>query len=109
MSDKKISPIKRWELTTKLYQHFWNRWNKEYLNTLQQRPKKYQTVSHQPKINDVVLLKEDNTPPTFWNIGRIMQIHPGTDNIVRVVTVKAKNAIFKRPVSKISVLPIEQN
>lgn len=42
---------------------------------------------------------EDNIPPSQWIIGRISAIHPGEDNMVRVVTVKMKNGELKRPIT----------
>ncbi|RZC35352.1 hypothetical protein BDFB_015320, partial [Asbolus verrucosus] len=37
----------------------------------------------------------------------VVQVHPGIDNLVRVISVKCKNGVFKRPISKICALPIE--
>ena len=54
----------------------------------------------------LVLIKEDNVPCMEWSIGRIVEIHPGLDNIVRTVTVKTKGEVKKRPVTKIAILPV---
>lgn len=42
-------------------------------------------------------------------MARIMEVHTGTDNNIRGVTLKMKNNIFKRPITKIAPLPIEYN
>lgn len=55
----------------------------------------------------LVLMKEDNLPPLRWQLGRVTEVHPGSDGVVRVVTVKCTNGLFKRSVAKICILPIE--
>ena len=110
MSNRNINSIKRWELTTKLFQSFWTKWRNEYLNTLQQRPKKYsQKSNHSPKINDLVIINDNNIPPNNWLLGRITAVHPGTDSVTRVVSLKTTNGVLKRPSSKICILPIDAN
>ena len=100
--------LSAWENINKIKQEFWNRWHKEYLSELNIRHKK---SSIDPKIKKglVVLIKEDNTPTMQWNMGIIENVHPGTDTIVRTVTVKTCNGLKKRPTSKIAVLPIDDN
>lgn len=98
-----LSSLDRWRLTQKIVTDFWNKWYKEYLTTLNQRYK-WNSKSTEPEINDIVVIKEDNMPPSKWLLGIIIQKHPGPDNVTRVVSVKCKNGEFKRPVSKICVL-----
>lgn len=52
-----------------------------------------------------MLLHDDNAP-LVWKRGRIVEVHPGPDVHVRVVSVKVKNAVLKRAITKISVLPM---
>jgi hypothetical protein len=57
---------------------------------------------------DIVLLKEDGIVPTKWPLGRVVQVFPGKDKIVRVVTVQTSIGTYRRPVSKIALLlPID--
>ncbi|CAH2085176.1 unnamed protein product [Euphydryas editha] len=96
---------KRWQLTQKMTQDFWRRWSNEYLTQFLNRHK----WSHQipePKVGDVVLVKEDNLPPAKWLYGIIVEKHPGLDKITRVVSLRCGGNIFKRPVSKLCILPI---
>ncbi|XP_070169680.1 uncharacterized protein [Polyergus mexicanus] len=90
----------------KVKQHFWERWNKEYLNELQQRAKWISNKTHGISIGDFVILKEDNTPPLHWVTGKVIAAHPGDDDVVRVVTVKTATGVYKRCVKKVSPLPI---
>ena len=55
----------------------------------------------------MVLLIDENMPPLQWAVGRILEVHPGADNVVRVATVKTTKGTFKRAVKKLCVLPID--
>lgn len=102
-----INLMTRWQLVQRMTQHFWQRWRAEYLHTLQHRYK-WKDSARNPEKGDVVILKDENLPPTKWLLGRIVEVHPGKDNKVRVVTVQCKNNTFyTRPLSKIVMLPIE--
>ena len=48
-----------------------------------------------------MLLREDNVKRGSWLLGRIEQVHPGQDGIVRVVNVRTKTGVYVRPVVKI--------
>lgn len=78
----------------------------EYIHQLQQRQKRFKDKI-KIHVGDLVLLVEEDVPAMKWLIGRVSELHPGKDNVVRVVTVKTKNGQKKRSVSKICLLPIE--
>lgn len=103
----KILHLDRWRLTQKMVANFWNRWYKEYLVSLSHRYK-WNTKTPDPEIDDIVILKEDNMPPCKWLLGRIIQKYVGPDNMTRVVKVKCKNGVYKRPVSKICKILIQE-
>lgn len=100
-----FSILRRWQLTQRMLQTFWRRWSNEYLNHYLHRYKWNKRIP-EPKIGDIVLVKEDDMPPTKWLFGRVMQKHPGPDCLTRVVTLKCKNSLLKRPTSKLCVLPV---
>ena len=79
--------LSAWKLITKIRNQFWNRWNVEYLNELNVRHKWYQS-SCIPTVGMLVLIKEDNLPCTHWPLARIHEVHEGSDDIVRTVTLK---------------------
>lgn len=98
--------LSRYKHLQKITQQFWSRWSKDYLHNLHQRSK-WRFQNHQNDIiGKLVLLREDNLPPSQWVLGRITNVHPGTDGIVRVVSVSTKNGVIKRSTVKISILPI---
>ncbi|KAH9642365.1 hypothetical protein HF086_004897 [Spodoptera exigua] len=39
-------------------------------------------------------------------MGRVLKLHPGADGYVRVTTLKTQNGVIKRPIVKLSILPI---
>ncbi|KAH9634603.1 hypothetical protein HF086_009255 [Spodoptera exigua] len=93
----------RWQLTQKIIQDVWKRWRTEYLTQLTSRSK-WRRPHENIKMNDVVLIHDENLPPGKWTMGRVVKLHPGQDGYVRVVTVKTKNGYMQRPVIKLSIL-----
>lgn len=103
-----VNRLNRWQLLTHMFQSFWQRWHSEYLTRMQERPK-WLRQSTNFEINDMVLIKDERLPPLQWLLARVIDLHPGPDNIVRVVTLRTKNGIFKRPITKLCRLPIEKH
>lgn len=106
LEDAKINRLDRWQLIQRKQQTFWRRWSSEYISRLQQRPK---WIKEQPllNLNSIVVIKDENSPPARWRLGRVIALHPGDDDLVRVVTLKTMNGELKRPITKICVLPVE--
>lgn len=97
---------KLWDQRRGLLKHFWIRWKNEYLTTLQQR-KKWRREKENVKVGQLVLLKDEDQPPSFWKLARIKELLPGKDGLVRNVIVETEKSIFKRPIQKICVLPVD--
>ncbi|XP_059047611.1 uncharacterized protein LOC131843038 [Achroia grisella] len=95
--------LKRWQLVRQITQHFWKRWQSEYLHTLQQRPKWLAKLPN-VQVGDLVLLKDPGLPPFRWKIARVTKICPGSDGTVRVVELKTSTGTLLRPVVKICPL-----
>lgn len=100
--------LSRWQHLQKLRQDFWKRWQKEYLHQLQTRSK-WRSSEKNIQVGDLVLLKEDNVPSLKWVLGRVAELHPGDDDVVRVVSVKTKNGVVKRAAHKLCLLPKSEN
>ncbi|XP_029157246.1 uncharacterized protein LOC114929752 [Nylanderia fulva] len=101
-----INRLSRWQHLEQLRQHFWRRWTKEYLHHLQQR-NKWQSIDSSIYKGQMVILKEDNMPPLSWPLGRISEIHPGHDGIVRTATIKTTKGSYKRPITRLCLLPFD--
>ena len=76
VSHEKVTHLRRWQLHVcqALVRHLWARWSSEYLQSLWKVSK-----WHNPSI----------------------QVHPGKDGKVRVVTVRTAKGVYRRPVIKV--------
>ncbi|GFW47584.1 integrase catalytic domain-containing protein [Trichonephila clavipes] len=105
ISDNRLS---RWQRTTKVIQVVWKKWSTDYLNTLQQRGK-WMMEKENVMCGTMVIVKEDFTPVCNWLLGRVVEVNHGSDGKVRTVRIKTKNGEFKRPITKICILPVDVN
>jgi Family of unknown function (DUF5641)/Integrase core domain len=99
--------LDRWQMLQQMSQHFWRRWSNEYLTTLQHRATAVEKTKI--RVGMLVLLMEDNVPPMQWALARITEVHPGSDDIVRVVTVQTCKTTLKRGVVNVCILPVQDN
>lgn len=104
LTDGNLSYVDRWTKVKILLQTFWKRWSSEYLHTLMQKGK-WTKVQNNLNIGDVVFLKDTSSSPLCWPVGRITEVHPGSDGMVRVVTVRTAHGSYIRPVVKLLCLP----
>ncbi|XP_047984326.1 uncharacterized protein LOC125224867 [Leguminivora glycinivorella] len=98
----------RWRLTQKIVQDIWKKWQTEYLCQLQSRCK-WTQLKPNIEIGDVVIIHDAHLPAGKWALGRVSEVHEGKDGLVRVASVKTKNSIIKRPIIKLSKLPVSEN
>lgn len=98
-----LSPLKRWQLIRQITQHFWRRWQSEYLHSLQERPK-WHVKPKNLEPGELVLIKEPNLPPLRWRKARVIQTYPGTDGTVRVVELQTSSGTLLRPTVKLCPL-----
>jgi len=128
LTQTKMNRLDRWETMQQIKTHFWNRWSSEYLHTLQNRPK-WLSQEVNFKIGDMVLIKDESMAPLKWKMARIIEVHPGKDEKVRVVSLKIasiritepkkgiKNldrfefytSVIKRPIHKLVRLPYDND
>lgn len=55
----------------------------------------------------MVIVKTIDSPPLSWPMGRVVEVYPGTDHIVRVAKVVTSQGVFTRPVVKLVPLPTD--
>lgn len=106
VNEENLEGRKLWIERQKMLEHFWQRWKNEYLTTLQER-KKWRREKENVKIGQLVLIRDENLPPTQWRLGRIAELLPGRDDLIRNVMIKTTRGTFKRPVQKICILPVD--
>lgn len=105
VTDVVSSRLSRWQCIQKFHELLWQTWSREYLQELQSR---YKWSSKQKQINegDIVLVENPILPPNQWEMGRIEKTFPDKDGNVRVVDVRTKTSVYRRPITRICVLPV---
>ncbi len=94
---------RRWRQVQYLADIFWKRWTREYIPLLQTR-QKWHDIKRNFKIGDVVLVVEQTMPRGCWPLGRITEVTPGRDGLVRSLKVKTMKSELVRPIDKICLL-----
>ncbi|XP_011858157.1 PREDICTED: uncharacterized protein LOC105555724, partial [Vollenhovia emeryi] len=97
VTDVQLNRLDRWRLVQRMTQDFWKRWAAEYISNLQGRTK-WKKEQCNLKIGDLVVLRDEQLPPLKWKLGRVLELHPGADDLVRVVTVKTVDGNLKRSI-----------
>lgn len=107
LEDSNSTFLQRHAKLEQLRQHFWRRWQKEYVCELQQRSK-WRINKGSLRVGDLVLLQEDNTAPMHWRMGRVSRLFPGPDGISRVADIHTMRGCVRRPLTRICPLPIDE-
>ena len=95
-----------WKQVQLLANGFWKRWQSEYLQSLQQRPK-WKSESLSLKVDDVVLIKCADLSRPDWPFGIITRVFPSeSDSLVRTVEVKESGTgtLRIRPIDQLILL-----
>ena len=103
---EKLSIKLRYKLIQKLQSDFWKSWRRDYLTILRIRMKWFND-GPKMRIGDLVLLADDNEAPLQWKTGKVIEVYPGNDDVVRVCKVKTPHSTFVRPVVKLRKLPLD--
>lgn len=103
LNEGNMGCVNRWKLLQRIKNHFWKKWKEEYLTSLQNRTKLIKKKRNF-EVGEVVIIKNEEAHPARWPLARVMEVHPGKDGIVRVVTLKTQDKVVKRPVNKLCPL-----
>lgn len=103
---------RQWKQVQSLASTFWDRWQKQYLSTLQPR-RKWQADKQNIAVGTVVLLKDYQSKRNDWPLGRITNVFPSEDGRIRKVEIKiadkGETKFFLRPITQVvTLLPTEQ-
>ena len=76
------------------------------MQQLQTRSRWFVKENDAIRVGQLVIVHEDNVPPSRWPLARITEIHPGNDGVARVVTIQtSKEKELTRPIAKICLIP----
>ena len=95
--------------------HFWSRWRSEYLSELREH---HQYAAGRPSqlahiaVGEVVIIKDDKIPRSFWKLGRIQEVIRGKDGVARGALLKVaargdQSTQLRRPVQLLYPLEIK--
>lgn len=70
-----LNLLTQWQNVQYEHRSFWKKWKNEYLTRLQQRPK-WLNERTNIDIGDLVLINDNQSQPTHWPMGRVIDIHP---------------------------------
>lgn len=103
-----LNRLDQYQYLYRLYCDFWKSWSNEYLHQLQPRTK-WQKEQPNAAVGQIVLISEDNMPPSRWPYGKIVNTYPAKDGLVRTVDVKCGSTVLRRPIHKLALLPTSDN
>ena len=102
---EEITGRKRWRASQAMVNEVWKRWLREYVPDLIER-RKWLRPQRNIGVNDLVLIVDQNSPRGHWPLGKIINVIPGPDNVVRSAIVKTKTGELTRPVSRLCLLEV---
>ncbi|XP_053698926.1 uncharacterized protein LOC128745885 [Sabethes cyaneus] len=105
------TPVNALDHLQRLQQHvqkFWSHWRSEYLQELIKDTKRA-ARNDEIQPGRMVILVDEMLSAIRWPLARIIQIHPGSDNLTRVVTLHTAKGIITRPITKICLLPVPES
>ena len=91
-----------------MLEHFWNRWQREYLIELRENHRRsYKTNADVISIGDVVLIHDDY-PRGLWKLGLVEKLIQGRDGQIRgaVKSGQGASSFLKRPVQRLFPLEV---
>ena len=97
------NPRHRFEFCQKIVDSFWKKWSRDVLQHLVPR-KKWNTSKRNVNVDDFVIVADPNAIRGKWTRGRVTQVFPGQDGLVRNVKVLTATGSYMRPITKICVI-----
>ena len=87
-----------------LLDHWWSSWRNDYLTELREHHKfKNRKRKLHPRVNDIVLIADDNLKRSEWRVGRVTKLVHSKDDEIRTVELvtKDKKTKLRRPISRL--------
>ena len=94
---------RRWQIIQGIANRFYERFLSEYIPQLQIRSK-WTSEKENLKIDDLVLIMEDDSPRGQWPMGIVSEIEHSADGRVRSATIRCKDKEKRRPIHKLVLL-----
>ena len=94
---------RRWQTIQQIANQFYKRFTSEYIPQLQQRTK-WTTVKDNLKVNDIVLVADEETTRGKWPLGIVTNVELSSDGLVRAAVVRVNGKEKRRPIAKLVFL-----
>ena len=94
---------RRWQTIQQIANCFYKRFISEYIPQLQQRTK-WTSIKENLKVNDIVLVADEDTPRGKWPLGIITDVELSSDGLVRSAVVRVNSKEKRRPINKLVFL-----
>ena len=84
---------------------FWDQWTHQYLKSLPCVVSKFKSRGV-ISVGSIVLIKDDNMQRFHWPLGKVEEVLPGRDGLVRAVRVKTSKGVYVRPIQRLLALEL---
>ena len=109
-SESEVEATRRWKHLQKQLQHFWKRWNREYISSLREHHRLNSTPKKLLKSGAIVLIQQEGVSRSRWKLGRVDRLIKGKDGVIRgaVLKVVSNDRIYtvERPLQKLCLLEL---
>ncbi|XP_077971383.1 uncharacterized protein LOC144425718 [Styela clava] len=85
--------LKRWRRVQYLVNEFWYRYRRECLHLLQER-QKWVFPKRNLALGDIVHVIEDGSPRNSWKLGKVVEVFPSGDGLVRKVRLQLATSLL---------------
>lgn len=108
---------RRMDYLKKTLNHFWKRWQREYLLELRDSHRHYNKAEWKGNTlseGQVVVVHSDRHPREFWKLARIQKLIQGSDGHVRGATIRLpsksdRTKLLRRPLQCLYPLEVDHN
>ena len=97
---------KRLNNRMRVRQRLWRLWAQQYLAELKQYHK-WKDPTENLRVGEIVLIVDEFSGKPHYPRGRVIEVHPGADGLVRSVLLQTKNGVLRRSISKLVRLEID--
>ncbi|GFV92471.1 integrase catalytic domain-containing protein [Trichonephila clavipes] len=102
---QKTNIVLRWRYIQKVRENLKQRFKREYLGILRSS-----VIKREDKINgDIVLIGTDDKKRLHWLLGRVLELFPGKDGIIRLVKLRTERGDMLRPIQRLYPLEVTSN
>ncbi|GFU03088.1 DUF5641 domain-containing protein [Nephila pilipes] len=103
---EKTNIVLRWRYIQKVRENLKQRFKREYVGFLRSS-----VTKREDKINvgDIVLIGTDDKKRLHWLLGRVLELFPGKDGIIRLVKLRTEKGNVLRPIQRLYPLELKPN